>query len=193
VTQSVSGGAFPRGAWERENIFAKEVFSMRVKFIVLAIMFVSLLCINPYAMAQEKRIETQCGEYKIAITCGHTTTYPEDPRYCNKNTLTFTWPNGKVITPKVPKGFDDSKTPMGFWCGLSKDGRFFVKVEFSNGSQGCGPCTTIDLFEANGKRVTVNMRYSNKTVGDFRLKSLKEYRIEWDDKIYRKLHEEGKI
>ncbi len=174
---------------------------MRLINTSILIMVTVLLILVSQAFGQEKRkVEVQCGEYKVAITCGHNKAYyePGDTHYCNDNKLTFTGRDGKVFTPKTPKRFNDfvvPTTPMGLWCELANNGRYYVTVEFNSGPMGCGPCTILDLFEANGKRLTVKMKQLDKISEKLGLigKKTKQIRIEWDDPGYRKLHEEGKI
>ncbi len=173
-----------------------------MKLINTSVLIVAVLLIFvSQAFGQEKkRVEVQCGEYKVAITCGHNKAYYElwNTRYCNDNTLTFTGKDGKIFTPKTPKGFNDfvvPTTPMGMECGRANNGRYYVTVEFNSGPMGCAPCTIYDLFEANGKRITIkskNLGKIEEKLGLYENKS-KRIRIEWDDPGYRKLHEEGKI
>jgi hypothetical protein len=147
-------------------------------------MIVLPLVASAQAAGQEKRkIEVPCGEYVVAITCGRDNTpRSEDARECNNNTLTFTGKNGKVVTPRTPKGFDTTKTPSGLSCGRAKDGRYYVIVEFLNGPVGCGPCTVFDLFEASGKRVTVNGKYLDKTIEKLGIPDSKQINIEEETK-----------
>ncbi len=138
---------------------------MRLINTSIFIMVSVLLILVSQAFGQEKRkVEVQCGEYKVAITCGRDNApYSEDQRKCNKNTLTFTWPNGKVVTSKNPRHFDETKTPTEFACERGNDGQYYVVVTFLNGPNDCGPCTVIDLFKATGRRITANGKYLDKT------------------------------
>ena len=111
-----------------------------------------------------RKIELQCGQHKVAITCSKVPDpdHPEDKRQCNHNTLSFTNPDGKAFISEQPKNFRQEfvvkKEPVGIACAQGKDGKHYITVVYSVGPIGCGPCSTADLFESSGKRLTVNSR-----------------------------------
>ena len=110
----------------------------------------------------KQKIELQCGQHTVAITCGNVF----DPvsarmgRQCNQNTLTFTGPDGGVLEPPPPKNksFDFAgKTPVGLSCNKAKDGRDYVEVEYSSCLGNGNPCITWHLFTSTGKRLTADI------------------------------------
>lgn len=107
-----------------------------------------------------KKVEIQCGQYKVAISCGKVFNKenPDDERQCNHNTLSFTSPDGKAFIPASPKGFDETKTPTSFSCIQGNDGRYYVEVEFNNGWGG-NEALTFHLFEPNGRRLSADQTH----------------------------------
>jgi hypothetical protein len=115
---------------------------------------------NP-AHAKQK-IELQCGQHTIAITCGNLFD-PVDARMgrkCNHNILTFTGPDGKVIEPPPPKSknFDFyGKTPVGFGCDKAKNDHYYVEVDYSSCLGNANTCITTHLFTSTGDRLTADI------------------------------------
>lgn len=117
------------------------------------------------AQEPHRKIEIQCGKHKIVITCSKETAdlnYADDKRQCNRNTLSFTGPDGKVFFPRQPNNFRQEfvmkKTPVSVACAQGKDGHQYVTVEFSacpSRARYAG-CIVYDLFTSNGQRLTVN-------------------------------------
>lgn len=153
-----------------------------------------LLLVGTEVLAQttlpSRKIELQCGEHKVAITCGEVV-YPGDPqdkRQCNHNTLSFTDKSGKVYVPKQPKNFRQEfvveKTPVSMACTQGKDGHYYVTVEFSACPLGANyaSCVTVDLFKSEGKRLTVNSRHLDSTQAKLGIPYTKRVEIEGDTK-----------
>lgn len=116
--------------------------------------------------AAPKKIEIECGQHKVTITCGKVL-YPDSPqdaRRCNHNTLSFTNKDGKFFVPKQPKHFRQEfvveKTPVSMACSQGKDQYYYVTVEFSACPLGTryAACVIYDLFTSDGRRLTVNSR-----------------------------------
>lgn len=115
------------------------------------------------AEAPKRKVDMMCGGYTWVITCGRdNTSKTEDPRECNKNSLTVRSPDGKVTVIKDPplttEFHDDRRpvmlegtTPTGMLC-LPKQGRYYVSVDYSRGSGAQGEF--IELFSEKGSRYT---------------------------------------
>jgi len=132
--------------------------------------------------APPKKIEFQCGQHTVAITCGKAfdPDYPEDTRQCNHNMLSFTGPDGKTISPTPPKDFDRRKTPTGMTCAQSNNGKYYVTVELSLGVGSAVQWITFHLFESSGKRVTADLTEHMSEFG----KSMKILEIPYTKFIY---------
>lgn len=118
--------------------------------------------------APKRQIEMLCGGYKWVIACERDSTpKSDDRRECNKNTLSFTAPDGKTTVVKDPPlntevhtEFHDEKrpvmlegtTPKAMSC-LPKQGHYYVSIEYSRGSGAQG--LFIELFSEKGTRYTL--------------------------------------
>lgn len=136
--------------------------------VARALSVVGVLCweSNAYCADQPnaKKIEMQCGMHRVQISCGKQVDpeYPEDERQCNHNTLKFVDRNGGILTPPVPKTFDETKTPVAMGCERSREtGDYFVTVLFSNGPNDCLHCITYNLFAEDGIRLTAESTDNN--------------------------------
>lgn len=114
------------------------------------------------SMHTKQGIELQCGKHTAAITCGNifNSVDARMGRKCNHNTLTFTGPDGKVIEPPPPKSkkFDFyGKTPVGFGCDKSQDGRYYIEVDYSSCLGNENSCITTHLFTSTGDRLTADI------------------------------------
>ena len=137
------------------------------KVVMLLLLIVSIEVFAQGTMTPPRQIEQQCGQYRVAITCGkelNDSGYADDNRQCNRNTLSFTGPDGNVLVPKQPNSFRQEfiveKTPTSFACAQGKDGNYYVTVEFSACPAGAAGamCMVHDLFTSDGRRLTVNSR-----------------------------------
>ncbi len=139
---------------------------MHDKSILSSLIFVlsmgrALASENDTSHAKQK-IELQCGQHLVAISCGNVFDSVDERlgRKCNHNTLTFTGPDGKVIEPPPPnrKGFDfHGKTPVGFGCYKAKNGNYYVEVDYSSCLGNFNACMTTHLFTSAGDRVTADI------------------------------------
>ncbi len=137
------------------------------KVVMLSLLIANVEVFAQGTMTPPHRIEQQCGQHRVAITCGkelNDPNYADDTRQCNRNTLTFTGPDGNVLVPKQPSSFRQEfvieKTPTSFACAQGSDGNYYVTVEFSACPAGAvgAMCTVYDLFTSDGRRLTVNGR-----------------------------------
>lgn len=110
---------------------------------------------TPHAGAAEEALVMQCGpSAQVLLVCGRWPDSDEynDTRRCNRNQLIFKTA-GRNKTLRAPQGFSTYSTPVGLSCGKSNNGKYYVTVEFSDGY----PAGNIyDLFETNGRRLTIN-------------------------------------
>ena len=145
--------------------------------------------------AAPKKIELECGQHKITITCGKVLYLgdPKDARQCNHNTLSFTGKNDKVFVPKQPKNFRQEfvvdKTPVSMTCAQGKDQKYYVTVEFSACPLGAdyASCVTYDLFASDGRRLTVNSRNLDSIQALLAIPYTKHIRLEGDIKLHSQL------
>lgn len=158
--------------------------------IVLVLLLIGAETLGQTTAASPRRIELQCGQHKVAITCGKVShsADPQDNRQCNHNTLSFSDSRGKVFVPKQPKNFRQEfvveKTPVSMACAQGKDGRYYTTVEFSACplNSNYAACTTYDLFASNGQRLTVNSRNLDLIKAQRAISYTKLIRIEGDIK-----------
>ncbi len=110
----------------------------------------------------KQKIELQCGQHTVSITCGNVFN-AEDVRVgrqCNDNILSFTGPDGKIKEPPPPKSKKFNfygKTPVGLGCDKAKDGQFYVEVDYSTCLENFNTCITTHLFTSAGERLTADM------------------------------------
>lgn len=157
-----------RGSFATTSLFSSFTTTIRAHLFV-SFTFLVLVATAPALQANElakRRIEVQCGAYAVAITCGRDETpKSEDPRECNRNTLTFTGADGKTVVVKDPpviKKFVDDKrpvmlqgtTPGEILCMTGKDGRRYVSIQYSRGPGSFTNEIFYDWFEPDGRRLT---------------------------------------
>ncbi len=126
-----------------------------------------------------QKIELQCGQHTVSISCGYIDV-PKDARRgrkCNHNTLRFSGPDGKSSEPSMSDDLAYLEslrlTPVGIGCEKSENdnsenNNFAVAVEYSSCLGNGGSCTARRLFSTDGKQLSFGLTYSDDTREDER-------------------------
>lgn len=113
----------------------------------------------------KEKIEAQCGQHKMVLTCGKThankTIDPYDERICANNSLELIPPDKTHKKISVPKKYvGHNGTPAALQCHQGKHSKLYWVVSY-NFSCKHPICYLHEVYTENGRHLTIHDRRAN--------------------------------